>query len=64
MGRALIVTWDGGGNVPPMLRIGRELADRGQELLVIGHEQQREEITQVGIDFTSYRQGRPFSRLV
>ena len=64
MGRALIVTWDGGGNVPPMLRIGRELADRGHELLVIGHERQREEIAQVGIDFTPYRRGRPFSRLV
>jgi UDP:flavonoid glycosyltransferase YjiC (YdhE family) len=58
-----MATWDGGGNVPPMLCIGGELVHRGHEVLVIGHPQQREEVEGGGLRFAAYRHARPFSRI-
>jgi UDP:flavonoid glycosyltransferase YjiC (YdhE family) len=63
MGRVLMATWDGGGNVPPLLGIGRELSRRGHDVLVIGHEQQRGEVEGGGLRFAAYRHARPFSRI-
>lgn len=54
MTEILIATWDGGGNVPPALLIGRELRRRGHGVRVIGHEAQREEVTAAGLAFTAY----------
>ncbi|CAN5166703.1 hypothetical protein BH09ACT5_BH09ACT5_03750 [soil metagenome] len=58
--RALIVTWDGGGNLPPMLGIARALADRGDRVRVLGHEVQRTAIAAAGLDFTPIRRGRDY----
>ena len=49
MARILVVTWDGGGNVPPMLGIARELQRRGHQVRVLGHPQQREVVAATGL---------------
>ena len=41
MAEIVVVTWDGGGNVPPALAIARELAARGHGIRVLGHRTQR-----------------------
>lgn len=59
MTRALIVTWDGGGNLPPALGIGREIQDRGGTVRVIGHPRQRERVEGAGLAFEGFRRARP-----
>jgi UDP:flavonoid glycosyltransferase YjiC (YdhE family) len=61
MARILIVTWDGGGNVPPMLGIAGELQRRGHEVWVLGHPQQRELVVSAGLKFIDYKHARPWS---
>ena len=61
MARILVATWDGGGNVPPMLGIASELQRRGHLLRVLGHHQQREVVVTAGLLFVSYRHARPWS---
>ena len=39
MAEIVVVTWDGGGNVPPALAIARELAARGHGIRVLGPPQ-------------------------
>lgn len=63
MARILAVTWDGGGNVPPMLEIAAELRGRGHEVRVLGHSQQRDTVEEAGLAFVAYRQDRPWSPL-
>jgi len=63
MTEILIATWDGGGNVPPALLIGRELQSRGHGVRVIGHETQRAEVTAAGLPFTAYPTAEAFSSL-
>ncbi len=59
----LIVTWDGGGNVPPALLIGAELRRRGHRVRVLGHETQREAVARAGLEFHAYPTARPFSSI-
>ncbi len=61
MTEILIVTWDGGGNVPPALLIGAELQRRGHGVRVLGHETQREAVGAAGFPFTAYPTADPFS---
>jgi UDP:flavonoid glycosyltransferase YjiC (YdhE family) len=61
MARILVVTWDGGGNVPPMLGIARELQRRGHQVRVLGHPQQREVVAATGLKFVGYHHARPWS---
>lgn len=61
MARILIVTWDGGGNVPPALGIGAELVGRGHRVRVLGHPQQRGPVQAAGLDFAGYTHAKPFS---
>jgi UDP:flavonoid glycosyltransferase YjiC (YdhE family) len=61
MARILAVTWDGGGNVPPMLGVADELQRRGHEIRVLGHPQQREGVASAGLKFVGYRHARPWS---
>jgi UDP:flavonoid glycosyltransferase YjiC (YdhE family) len=61
MARILAVTWDGGGNLPPMLGIASELQRRGHEVRVLGHRQQRAAVTSAGLKFSAYRHARPWS---
>jgi UDP:flavonoid glycosyltransferase YjiC (YdhE family) len=61
MVRILAVTWDGGGNVPPMLGIAGELQRRGHQIRVLGHPRQGEEVAAAGLEFVAYRHARPWS---
>lgn len=61
MARILVVTWDGGGNVPPMLGIAVELQRRGHQVRVLGHPQQREVVGSAGLNFVAYRHASPWS---
>ncbi|WP_165949199.1 glycosyltransferase [Kribbella turkmenica] len=61
MARILIVTWDGGGNVPPMLGIGAELRDRGHDVRVLGHPQQRATVEEYGLAFAPYVHALPWT---
>jgi UDP:flavonoid glycosyltransferase YjiC (YdhE family) len=61
MASILAVTWDGGGNVPPMLGIVGELCRRGHRVRVLGHPNQREAVTGAGLTFVSYNQAPAWS---
>lgn len=54
MARILSVTWDGGGNVPPMLGVSAELRDRGHDVHVLGHPRQRADVDRAGLGFHPY----------
>jgi UDP:flavonoid glycosyltransferase YjiC (YdhE family) len=60
MTNVLIVTWDGGGNLPPALAIGRELQRRGVGVRVLGHAIQREAVARAGLPFTAFTRGRDY----
>lgn len=60
MARFLFVTWDGGGNVPPVLDLATEVQDRGHEVRVLAHPQQEATVTAAGLRFRPYREARPF----
>jgi UDP:flavonoid glycosyltransferase YjiC (YdhE family) len=55
MARILVVTWDGGGNVPPMLGIAACLLARGHAVRVLGHPQQAAAVAADGLEFVAYR---------
>ncbi|RNL78649.1 glycosyltransferase [Nocardioides marmorisolisilvae] len=61
MARIVIATWDGGGNVPPLLGIGAELERRGHAVRVIGHAGQAATVAAAGLDFVVYPTARPFT---
>lgn len=58
--RAVLVTWDGGGNLPPMLGIGQELRRRGWTVDVLGHAAQRARIEEAGLAFVPVDRGREY----
>ena len=62
MARILLVTWDGGGNTPPMVQTGLALRERGHDVRVLGHAAQRDGMERAGFAFTSYRQAIPWDR--
>jgi UDP:flavonoid glycosyltransferase YjiC (YdhE family) len=61
MARILAVTWDGGGNLPPMLGIAGELQRRGHQVRVLGHPQQGDAVASAALKFVGYRHARPWS---
>lgn len=61
MTSVLFVTWDGGGNVPPIVLMAREVARRGGSPRVIGHPSQRAAVEAAGLDFEAYRRAKPWS---
>lgn len=50
----LFVTWDGGGNLSPVLVLARQLVDRGHEIRFLGHRSQEGAITAAGCSFRAY----------
>ncbi|GAA4406962.1 hypothetical protein GCM10023168_22490 [Fodinibacter luteus] len=60
MAEVVVVTWDGGGNVPPALAITRELAARGHGIRVLGHPAQRAAIEAAGFAAVPAEHARDF----
>jgi len=60
MSNILIVTWDGGGNVPPAVQVGAELRDRGHSVRFLGHARLADTFADVGIPFRAFERARPF----
>lgn len=60
MANLLFLTWDGGGNVPPMLGIAAEVRARGHRVRVLGHSVQAAEVSRAGLELTAYTRARPF----
>ncbi len=56
MSRFVVVTWNGGGNLPPALGIARVLDEHGHEVTFLGAETQRTRIEQAGLSFTPFSQ--------
>jgi UDP:flavonoid glycosyltransferase YjiC (YdhE family) len=63
MAEILVITWDGGGNVPPALGIATELQRRGHGVRVLGHAGQRSAIVAAGFEVAPTRHAREFSSL-
>ncbi len=61
MSRFLIVTWSGGGNLPPALGIASALRARGIDVKFLGHAEQEEVIRGHGFAFEPFRRARPWS---
>lgn len=61
MAEIVVVTWDGGGNVPPAFAIARELAARGHGIRVLGHRTQRAAIEDAGFPVVAAPEAREFS---
>ncbi len=54
MSRYLLVTWAGGGNLPPALGIARALHNHGQAVSFLGQEPQRSRIEAAGFAFNAF----------
>jgi UDP:flavonoid glycosyltransferase YjiC (YdhE family) len=61
MAEILVVTWDGGGNVPPALGIAAELKRRGHAVRIAGHARQHDSLAAAGFEVVPAREARPFS---
>ena len=53
-GVIVLVTWDGGGNVPPMLALVRRLARRGHEVRVLATPSLGDRVVDAGLDFAAF----------
>jgi UDP:flavonoid glycosyltransferase YjiC (YdhE family) len=60
MAEIVVVTWDGGGNVPPTFAIATELAARGHGIRVLGHRAQRAAIEAAGFTPVATSDARDF----
>jgi UDP:flavonoid glycosyltransferase YjiC (YdhE family) len=59
-GRFLIISWDGGGNVPPALNLGARLVRLGHRVRVLGWESMQSRAATAGLEFTAYRSVPPW----
>src|SRR5689334_448213 len=57
--RTLVVTWAGGGNVPPAVEIHARLRARGHAVRIVGHESVRESFGP-GADFVTFDRAPDF----
>ncbi|TSE01465.1 glycosyltransferase [Skermania sp. ID1734] len=64
MAHLLFATLDAGGNVAPVVGIGRELANRGHRVRIMSHEAQRPAIAKAGLEFSAYHSVRHWSATV
>jgi len=58
MSDVLVVTWDGGGNLPPAMGIARELERRGGRVRFLGNRVQRAAVMGAGFEFVEFSRGR------
>lgn len=66
MGRILVVTWNGGGNVPPALSLAHELHQRGHDVRVLAQAEQRAAVERLGVRFEAHQRAarhQPLERL-
>jgi UDP:flavonoid glycosyltransferase YjiC (YdhE family) len=56
----LIVTWDGGGNVPPALALGARLLRRGHHVRLLGSGPIEDRARALGLEFESYASVAPW----
>lgn len=61
MSSILFITWDGGGNVPPLLGVAAELQTRGHHVRVMGHAQQAESVADSGLALIPFTRARRFT---
>jgi UDP:flavonoid glycosyltransferase YjiC (YdhE family) len=61
MSTILFATWDGGGNVPPLLALAAEVQRRGHTVTVLGHTSQEAAVRAAGLRFAAYPTARPFT---
>jgi len=54
-GRFLFVTWEGGGNLTPLLGLGTQLVARGHAVDVLGRASLRDRMTRAGLGFVPQR---------
>jgi UDP:flavonoid glycosyltransferase YjiC (YdhE family) len=54
----LIVSWGGGGNLPPLLAAGKLLAARGRRVSVLASAATRQPAVDAGFNVVGYRRGR------
>ncbi len=52
--KLLVATWDGAGNLPPILALIRALAQRGHEIHALAHDVQRAQIEAAGAVFIAF----------
>lgn len=52
--RVLLVSWDGGGNLPPILALGETLIKRGHEVRLLGNASQEQAATAAGCEFVAF----------
>ncbi len=50
----LLFSWDGGGNVPPFLALGRHLLARGHRVRMVGHDSIAARAGAAGVDFAAF----------
>ena len=55
MKRVLLVTWDGGGNLPPELSLCVALIAKGHEVHVLGHDSTQARFESLGCIFIGLR---------
>lgn len=60
MSELLFVTWDGGGNVPPLLALAGELRARGHGVRVMGHPRQAGAVAAAGLRFAPFPSAAAF----
>ncbi len=54
-GRAILLFgWDGGGNVPPFLALGKRLVRRGHRVRMVGTETMADSVQAAGIEFSPF----------
>jgi len=58
--KILLVTWDCGGNIPPFLGLGSELARRGHRVSCLGPSRLRKRLTRAEVEFIAYEHGATF----
>jgi UDP:flavonoid glycosyltransferase YjiC (YdhE family) len=54
VGGFLIISWDGGGNVPPALNLGARLIHLGHRVRLLGWESMKSRAATAGLEFTAY----------
>jgi UDP:flavonoid glycosyltransferase YjiC (YdhE family) len=61
-GRFLIISWDGGGNVPPALNLGTRLVHLGHRARLLGWESMKSRAATAGLEFTTYPSVPPWPK--